>query len=148
MRIDNRQARFLGIILIALGIIAVFGLWELVLPATLAVGGWFMYVQRRQMGRTNEGVQFGLWGIGLALLLLVGMIPFFPGILVIVGASLLARGREQKIDQRIQRLTGQLQSGRRSPTTPRVQDVPVRQSYVHAQETEEDASSAGKTIRL
>ncbi len=148
MRIDNRQARFLGITLIALGIIAVFGLWELVLPATLAAGGWFMYVQRRQMGRTNEAVQFGLWGVGLALLLLVDMLPFFPGILVVAGASLLARGREQKIDQRVQRLTGQLQSGRRSPTAPRAQDVPVHQSYVQPQETEEDASSTGKTIRL
>ena len=117
-----------GVILIGLGIVVLFNLWSLIFPVALLAGGVAAYQQRRQIGRTSEGVQIGMWGAGLALLFLLHF--FWPGVLFLAGASVLARGREAQIDAYVQRMAAQF--GRRSQPAARpapAQHVPIATSY-------------------
>ncbi len=150
MRIDNKQARYLGIALIVLGAIAVLKLWGLVLPVALGGLGGFMYMQRRQMGRIGEAVQGGLWLIGSALLFLVNF--FVPGVLLLGGTSLLLRGREPGVDRKVQSYLGHIQARLSNRRQPAAQHVPVQhapQDHTNSApaQTEDDAAT-GKTIRL
>jgi hypothetical protein len=52
------------------------------------------------MGRTVEAVQVGMWGVGLALLFMLGFV--WPGVLFLAGASVLMRGREDRVDAYVQ----------------------------------------------
>lgn len=112
----NNQTRLIGLILITIGVVAIFRLWWLVPVALLAGGGIVIYRRQRNLGRIDEAVQALLWGVGLALLSLFKLL--WPGILILGGVSLLLRGREAEVEQRMWALLGQLLSWYRRPTTP------------------------------
>ncbi|MGQ9928356.1 MAG: hypothetical protein ACUVS4_15995 [Chloroflexaceae bacterium] len=135
-----RQARITGIILIVLGIVAVFKLWWLVPAALLALGGAVIYRRQRANGRVGEAVQALLWGVGLAALLLADLI--FPGVLILGGVSLLLRGREADIDARLQSLIAHL---RHAPLTSAPQSAPAPPVTVIA---ENERPATNETIRL
>ncbi|GIV92494.1 MAG: hypothetical protein KatS3mg056_1203 [Chloroflexus sp.] len=116
MSLQNDQTRLIGILLIALGVVTIFKLWWLVPIALLAGGGIAIYRRQRNLGRTDEAVQALLWGVGLALLSLFKLL--WPGILLLGGVSLLLRGREAEVEQRMWALLGQILSWNRRPTTP------------------------------
>ncbi|WP_322487968.1 hypothetical protein [Chloroflexus sp.] len=116
MSFQNDQTRLIGLLLVALGIVAIFKLWWLVPMALLAGGGIAIYRRQRSLGRTNEAVQALLWGVGLALLSLINLV--WPGILVLGGVSLLLIGREAEVEQRMWALLGQALSWNRRPTPP------------------------------
>lgn len=142
--LNSRQAKYLGIALIALGVFTILRLWWLIPALVLAGAGIFVYMQRRGLGRVNEAVQFGLWGIGLALLTLVKLV--FPGVLLLAGASLLLRGREQEIDNRVQALIARFGINRGSgtaitPTNPAASQA-TKISIV------EEQPATGETTRL
>jgi TM2 domain-containing membrane protein YozV len=122
VNINKRQTAFLGVFLIGLAIVAWLNLWWLIFPLILAAGGVVGYVVRRAIGRTSEAVQVGIWGVGLALLALTGF--WFPGILLLAGASLLARGREERIDAAVQGNLGRVRA-RGSARAITIQRVPV-----------------------
>ncbi len=112
----NNQTRLIGLILIAIGVVAIFRLWWLVPVVLLAGGGIVIYRRQRNLGRIDEAVQALLWGVGLALLSLFKLL--WPGILILGGVSLLLRGREAEVEQRMWALLGQLLSWNHRPTTP------------------------------
>ncbi|MQJ93324.1 hypothetical protein, partial [Escherichia coli] len=68
MSFQRDQMRLIGLLLVTMGIVAIFKLWWLVPIALLAGGGIVIYRRQRSLGRTNEAVQALLWGVGLALL--------------------------------------------------------------------------------
>lgn len=147
MHIDYKQARYLGIGLIILGVFAALKLWGLLLPIILGTAGGYMYMQRRQMGRIGEAVQGGLWLFGLALAFLIHFV--FPGVLLLAGASLLIRGREPEVDQRVQSFLGQVKTRANTMRQPSAQNVPVHHPTPDPTlPTEDDDASTGKTIRL
>ncbi len=112
----NNQTRLIGLILITIGVVAIFRLWWLVPVVLLAGGGIVIYRRQRNLGRIDEAVQALLWGVGLALLSLFKLL--WPGILILGGVSLLLRGREAEVEQRMWALLGQLLSWNHRPTTP------------------------------
>ncbi|MCX7859334.1 MAG: hypothetical protein N2385_04530 [Chloroflexus sp.] len=116
MSLQNDQTRFIGLLLVALGVVAIFKLWWLVPIALLAGGGIAIYRRQRSLGRTNEAVQALLWGVGLALLSLFNLV--WPGILVLGGISLLMLGREAEVEQRMWALLGQVLNWNRRPAAP------------------------------
>jgi TM2 domain-containing membrane protein YozV len=122
----NRQATIAGIFLIAIGLFWWLNLWWLLLPAALMIGGVAAYLQRRAIGREQEALQAGLWGIGLGLLFLVEFV--WPGILFLAGASVLLRGREDQVRASLQnvltRVRGRARSVRRTEHVP-VENVPT-----------------------
>ncbi|NTV63572.1 MAG: hypothetical protein HGA65_08560, partial [Oscillochloris sp.] len=89
-------------VLIVVGVVAILNVWWAIPPVLLAGGGVAIYQRQRSMGRTSEAVQAGLWGVGLAVLLLLHFL--IPGVLLLAGASLLLRGRELEADQRVRQL--------------------------------------------
>jgi hypothetical protein len=94
------------------------------------------------MGRTIEAVQGGLWGVGLALLFLTGFV--WPGLLFLAGASILVRGREQQLDDQVQRLLGRASRRPGTAITPvTTQHVPIS-TYQPPVET----VAMGETTRL
>ncbi len=139
MKLHDRRTRYLGIALIVLGLFAVFRLWWLLPTMLLATAGGYIYLQRRRMGRIPEAVQSGLWLIGLAVLFLVDFL--FPGILILAGASLLVRGHEAELDQRVQYL-GQRFYPSPTPHMP-VPSTPETTSGIH-----DENDQSNKTIRL
>lgn len=98
----QKRTRYLGLGLVILGIMAVLGLWNLVPVVLLGAVGAYIYMERRREGRIGAAVQSALWLVGVALLLAVHFVV--PGILLLAGASLLLRGREQQVDQRLSAL--------------------------------------------
>jgi hypothetical protein len=115
MNFNRQPSVALGAFLIGLGLVWWLNLWSLLLPAALLIGGVVAYQQRRRMGRTIEAVQVGLWGIGLALLFMVGFV--WPGVLFLAGASMLMRGREANVDTYVQNALAQAR--RRRPAAAR-----------------------------
>jgi hypothetical protein len=138
INLNQSQARNAGIALIVLGVVAIFNLWWLVPAAALGGAGVFAYRRSRALGRTGEAVQAALWGLGLAVLYLIGAI--FPGILLLAGASLLLRGREQEADARAQRVIGRIASRRRVASTP---SQPTNVTIVN-----DDQPNTSETVRL
>jgi hypothetical protein len=143
-----------GIGLIALGVVAIFNLWWIVPVALLAGGGIYLYHQRKQMGRAHEAVQFAFWGLGLAALYLTDLL--FPGVLILVGLSLMMRGREQDVEARVQRVLGRFNRRQPAPTMsqpdqttlqPTVPAAPVQQSARPAESIQEQPA-VGETVRL
>jgi hypothetical protein len=100
MNLNKQPTAALGVFLIGLGLVWWLNLWSLLLPAALLIGGVVAYQQRRRMGRTIEAVQVGMWGVGLALLFMLGFV--WPGILFLAGVSVLMRGREDRVDAYVQ----------------------------------------------
>ena len=115
MNFNKQPSVALGAFLIGLGLVWWLSLWSLLLPAALLVGGVVAYQQRRRMGRTVEAVHVGLWGVGLALLFMLGFV--WPGVLFLAGASMLMRGRETNVDAYVQNAL--LQARRRRPAATR-----------------------------
>lgn len=139
INLNQKQTRVAGIALIALGVVAIFHLWWAIPSVLLAAGGVAIYRRQRAIGRTGEAVQAALWGIGLALLMLIDFV--FPGVLLLGGASLLLRGRELEADQRAQRLLTSVSSRRAAaPAQPAAQQPQA--SPVSEQPT------TGETVRL
>ncbi|HJZ47627.1 MAG TPA: hypothetical protein VKE41_10700 [Roseiflexaceae bacterium] len=116
MNLNKQPSIALGAFLIALGLIWWLNLWSLLLPGALLVGGVIAYQQRRRMGRTVEGVQVGLWGVGLALLFMLHFV--WPGVLFLAGASVLMRGRETNVDAYVQNALAQARSRRPANSRP------------------------------
>lgn len=139
---NQKQTGLIGAILIGLGVVWWLNLWWMIWPGVLAAAGIAAYYQRRQMGRTVEAVQAGVWLVGMALLFVLSF--FWPGILFLAGASILMRGREYEIDNRIQRLIGGVG---RSTTHRTTQQVPVM-TQTPQQPSENDAATTGNTTRL
>ncbi len=99
-KLTQQQMRYLGIALIALGIFAALRLWW-ALPVLILGGvGSYLFMERRKEGRIAAAVQSGLWLLGMAVLFLFGFINI-PAILLLAGASLLIRGREHEVEQRV-----------------------------------------------
>jgi 4-amino-4-deoxy-L-arabinose transferase-like glycosyltransferase len=141
---DKRQQVVLGAFLIGLGLVWWLNLWWLLVPAAVGAAGVAAYVQRRAMGRVVEAVQGGLWGLGLALLLLLGFV--WPGLLFLAGASILARGREHELDGRVQLLLGWVRRPNSAIQPVRSQQVPIT---THSQPSETvDSPAVGETTRL
>src|SRR5687767_3497773 len=116
MNFNKQPSATVGVFLVGLGVIALLNLWSLLLPAVLLVGGAVAYQQRRSMGRTVEAVQVGLWGVGLALLFMLGFI--WPGVLFLAGASVLMRGRESNVDVYVQNALAQARGRQRPAARP------------------------------
>jgi hypothetical protein len=135
----NRQATIAGIFLIAIGLFWWLNLGWLLLPAALMIGGVAGYLQRRAIGREQEALQAGLWGIGLGFLFLIGFV--WPGILFLTGASVLLQGREGQLrgalENVLARARGRVRSIRRTEHVP-VESVP----------TFEVPTQTGETSRL
>lgn len=146
MNLTQQQARYAGIALIALGVVAIFNLWWAIPLALLAGGGIAIYQRQRALGRTGEAVQALLWGVGLAVLLLFSSI--FPGVLLLGGASLLLRGREAQADAYVQGVIARF-ARRRTPATPSATQAPVArpaQPVTIVDTTEQPATN--ETVRL
>jgi hypothetical protein len=147
MNLNQKQTKYVGIALVALGVFAVLRLWWLLPVIALAGVGVFMYNQRRALGRTSEAVQWGLWGIGLALLTLLP-IPFFAGLLLLGGASLLLKGREYVADGKAQALIAQFRNRRSggssyTSSAPTTSSTPSKITIVDG-----DQPNTGDTVRL
>jgi len=154
MNLNKQSTYTAGVILVGLGVVALFDLWGLIFPAALLAGGVVAYQQRRRMGRLNEAVQVGMWGVGLALLFVLGF--FWPGILFLAGASVLSRGREDQIDAYVQRAIAQFGQRRPAAARPTVsQHVPIATSYPQPvpqapqpRAEAERSATTGETTRL
>jgi hypothetical protein len=149
VNLTQQQARYAGFALIALGAVAVFDLWWAIPIALLAGGGVAIYQRQRAIGRTGEAVQALLWGVGLAVLLLVGFI--FPGVLLLGGASLLLRGREAQADARVQAVAARFARRRApavtaAPSAPQAPAARPAQPVTIVDTTEQPATS--ETVRL
>jgi hypothetical protein len=150
LNLNQQQARVAGIALIALGVVAIFNLWWAIPSALLAFGGVTIYRRQRALGRTGEAVQAALWGVGLAVLLLLDFV--FPGVLLLGGASLLLRGRELEADQRAHRLLSSVASRRQAAVAPQapaasaVPAAPPQQPRVTVVSSEQPTT--GETMRL
>lgn len=147
--LNTRRSAILGISLIVLGLIWWLNLWWLLLPGACIAGGVATYVQRRRIGRTAEAVQLGLWGVGLGLLFLIDFI--FPGILFLAGASVLARGREAAIDERVQHNLAALRRPRPAARPAETTSVPVTVYPGAATQPSlpvSDVAMTGETTRL
>lgn len=138
MNLNQQQARYAGIALIVLGVVAVFNLWGLIPLALLAGGGYAIYRRQQALGRPNEAIQALLWGVGLAVLMALDAI--WPGVLLLGGASLLLRGREAQAEQRVAALLGQV-TRRRAPATQSASSVTIVSD-------EQPAANPNQTVRL
>lgn len=152
MNLNQTQARYAGVALIVLGVVAIFNLWWLIPSALLAGGGLAVYRRQKALGRDGEAVQAALWGLGLALLLLVDFL--LPGVLLLGGASLLMRGREAQVEARALALVGRF--GRRrapaAPMTPAMQapqaPAAAPQPRVSIVDASERQPTSTETVRL
>jgi hypothetical protein len=151
MNLNKQQSAATGMFLIGLGLVWWLNLWWMLLPGTLAIGGAMAYQQRRRMGRTVEAVQVGLWGVGLALLFLLGFV--WPGVLFLAGASVLLRGREDQLDATVQRVITQLGQRRQTARSVTTQQVTITTQQTQPTQTavrpsDVEAPVVGETTRL
>ena len=153
MNTNQQRTLYGGLALIALGLFAAFRLWWLLPIVVAAAVGATVYTQQRRAGRLPEAVQGGVWGVGLAIVLLLGL--WWSGLVLLAGVSLLARGREQQVDAFVQRLVGRahgyVQTRRNSSIsvpavtrTPNVPSTPMNNITI----VNDDAPSTGETTRL
>ncbi|HMQ30180.1 MAG TPA: hypothetical protein PKD53_05600 [Chloroflexaceae bacterium] len=145
MNLNQTQARNAGIVLIAIGVVAIFNLWWLIPSALLAAGGVAIYRRQKALGRDGEAVQAALWGLGLALLMLVDFL--IPGVLLLGGASLLMRGREAEVEQRALRVVGRIGRRRAPAAMPAPQAQPAAPQRVAVVEPRDQATGS-ETVRL
>jgi hypothetical protein len=143
MKQTQPQTYYAGVALVAFGVVALLNLWWMLPIAFFAFIGYRFYTERRNTGQFAEAVQGGLWGFGLAFLWLVGM---WPGILLLAGASLLARGRESEIDDAVQNALGRAKQswgnrGFRASLSTNPLNVSINK-------TTEEQPATNKTIRL
>lgn len=148
MNFNRQQTIAVGVLLIALGLIAWLNLWWLILPGAFVTAGVIGYSQRRRIGRPQEAVQVGLWSIGLALVFLM---HFWVGVLFLAGASILLRGRENQVEEWIDRTFRQTAS-RRTTTIQSypTQHVPITTQSTSTPSLSDDATTptTGETKRL
>jgi hypothetical protein len=145
MNFNKQPPAALGAFLIGLGLVWWLNLWSLLLPAALLVGGVVAYQQRRRMGRLNEAVQVGLWGVGLAVLFMLHFI--WPGILFLAGASVLLRGRESRADAFVQQAIARAPRRVRPVAHPTpTQYVPISSQPAPAQPAQSQVVEAGRAV--
>lgn len=123
----NQQQWYLGIAMIAVGVLIAFNLWGL-LPIALITGlAIFVYTQQRKEGNTARAVQGGLWLLGMAgIILLSHFIPWAALLMLLAGTSLLLRGNEEKVDAFIQQMfKGLRKRDRSSASQSSATDVPI-----------------------
>ena len=140
MNLNAQQTRIAGFALIAFAVVMILDLWWLLPVAMLGGAGVAIYRRERSIGQINSAVQGGLWGLGLAVLYVLGAI--FPGVLLLGGASLLLRGNEAKVDAKVQEIIERRRARRSfqaSSVTPPVAQPPV---------TVEQPRNPNETIRL
>ena len=152
MNTNQERTLYGGLALIVLGMFAALRLWWLLPIAIAAVVGATVYTQQRRAGRLPEAVQGGVWGVGIAIILLLGL--WWSGLVLLAGVSLLARGREQQVDAFVQRLIGQtqgyIQTRRNSSisvptvTRPSTPSTPINNITI----VNDDAPNTGETTRL
>lgn len=143
MKKTQPQTYYVGIALVAFGVVTLLNLWWMLPIALFAFIGYRFYTERRNIGQFAEAVQGGLWGFGLAFLWLVGM---WPGLLFLAGASLLARGRENEIDDAVQNALGRAkQNWEKRNFRPSLSNNSLNVSVT---KTTEEQAASGKTIRL
>lgn len=143
----NRQQNVVvGAFLIGLALVWWLHLGWLVWPGVLAAAGVVAYNQRRKAGRVTEAVQAGLWLLGLSLVFLLHVV--FPGIVLLIGASILIRGREQQVDDQIQQLVQNATKPRSTGHSLPTQHVPVTAPTTKATGSEQEYSTTGETTRL
>ncbi|MCG8351436.1 MAG: hypothetical protein MI924_27010 [Chloroflexales bacterium] len=153
MNFNRQQTKYVGLALIALGVFALLRLWWLLPVLLLGGGGVYLYLQRRRMGQVNEAIQLGLWGIGLAVLSMLKFF-FFPGLLLLAGASLLLRGHEAQVDSRVQALLSQFLNRRNNASTAMsnitTDNAPTYETPKPTKVTivEDDQAATGETVRL
>ena len=150
MNTNQKQTLYGGIVLVVFGIMALFGIWWLLPTLLLAGGGAAIYITQRQIGRVGEAVQGGLWGLGLALMLLTGF-SWLPFLLLLGGLSLILRGREPLADAAVQRLLARLPL--RIPSlhsgVPVVKKTSAVQPQVHnVTIVKDESATTGETTRL
>jgi hypothetical protein len=135
-------------------------MWGLIPALVLGGLGAYVYTERRRQGRIEAGVQSGLWLLGVALLLVIRF--FFPGILILAGASLLMRGREHVVNRKVEEFLDKMgiklpspYNGQNpithAPSASSVQHTPAQQApHTPDQEQAQTASkpSTGETTRL
>lgn len=144
MNLSTPQAKYVGIALIILGIVAVLKFWWLIpIVAFIAAGSWG-YRQRKALGRNNEAVQAALWGGGLAVLWLVHFL--FPGVLLLAGASLLLRGHEEKLERRVSALIETLRRRNNLPSGP--YNSPMTTTPTRVTIVNEETPTGNETVRL
>jgi hypothetical protein len=99
----NQQQKWIGLGLIAFGVLFALNLWWL-MPIVLITGlAIFIYTQQRKDGNIGRAVQGGLWLLGLAgIFLLRPFVPVPALFLLLAGVSMLLRGHEEKADNVIQ----------------------------------------------
>jgi predicted membrane protein len=143
-----------GIALIGVGILLWLELGWMILPLLLAALGAFFYTQRRGLGQTASAVQSLLWGVGLAILFAFEVL--FPGLLLLIGGSLLLRGREEQVDQKIQNFVATIRARRSAaPKTTAIQHIRVEPTTVpptptvyNPQVTQNNIPVTNDTVRL
>lgn len=164
MRLNQQQTLVIGTSLIVLGIVMALNLWALLPVLVLGGAGAYLYRERRRIGRTGAAVQSGIWLIGLALLFLIDFVV--PGIIILAGLSLLARGREAAIDARVVsllarfgvHLPGATTAPPAQPTPPAAatpaiaappaQPIAAEPAAQPAQPATSESAATGETIRL
>lgn len=147
MTSNRQQSVLIGGFLIALGLVWWLNLWGLLLPAVLVAAGVIGYRQRRAIGRPIEAVQAGLWCFGLGLLFLTHIL--WPGVLLLAGVSILIRGREIQIDDRVRAMVAARRPRPAASVTS--QQVPITTVQMPAAPTPQfgvPSSSTGETTRL
>ena len=90
------STRVLGIAAIVVGVLVALRMLWLVPPMLLIGGGVVYYRYQKILGRTDRAVYGALWGVGLGLAMLLGVL--FPALFVLAGATMLLRGREARVD--------------------------------------------------
>jgi hypothetical protein len=156
----QQRLQYLGVGLIVLAVFILLDLWWALPILVLGGVGSFLYVERRREGRIGAAVQSGLWLVGMAAIMLAGFWFILPGVLVLGGLSLLARGRERGIDQSVSRFLQrvglhlpapagtQTTSAPITPAAPTVAQPPVPQQPQQQQSEQPDESYTGETTRL
>ncbi len=155
MRLNQQQTLVLGTSLIVLGVVMALNLWALLPVLVLGGAGAYLYRERRRSGRTGAAVQSGIWLIGLALLFLIDFV--LPGIIILAGLSLLARGHEAAIDARVVGLLARLgvrlpgaavasTTAAAPPPTPPA--IPATPAAPASPASSDENATTGETIRL
>lgn len=103
MNMRNAPWRLVGIMLLISAVLLLFGAAGLLVPFWLIGLGLFMWRRQRRLGRVVQGVHIGVWGIGLALSLLLHL-DWIIALLLLAGSSFLLRGREHTFDGMAQTL--------------------------------------------
>lgn len=149
-KLTLNRSHAVGVALLALGMVVIFNLWWALPALILAAVGAYIYVTRRKVGDRVAAVQGLLWLLGMALLFVFDFV--FPGILFVAGGSLLARGREVRIDttlvDALARLGVRLDARPAQPTRTAAPALPHAIETPQPQRDDAPDAVTGKTTRM